>query len=334
MTALRFLAFVVMLLMLARFTGATNIYLRYDQNNFEDITASSGFQVTPYSSIDPSYKVDVPPGGRDSGGAFIFDLHDYTCTKNIVVNLQKNLIIRFSYWCDPTESELYIKTKCNYYSQTNLCGKEHPERYGKWNQTVWLQNCSPMDGVLGESGRRREGPTSKHLTSSSRSPASSTTTLPWLPRVSTVNRGMREVSQNLQQEIEDFRVRQPAPRHDEVFYSHHGHVQTLYRTQGNSTMTPLHVGWAVEEDVHGVRANSSYVDNSRGNSSYVDNSRGNSSYVDNSRGNSRYVDNSRGNSKYVDRSRPDNSYVDNARSIPINRTQNPHRSRAYTDWQQ
>lgn len=123
-------------------------YLRYDQTNFDEITAGSKFQVKNYSSIDASYNMEPPPGGKDSGGAFLFDNVNHSCMKTIQVRLSEKLTIHFSYWCDVKDSELYIRTQCNWDAMEKLCDRsEFPDRNGKWNQTFWMKDCIAMDKV-------------------------------------------------------------------------------------------------------------------------------------------------------------------------------------------
>lgn len=121
--------------------------IRYDYTNFTDLI-SGDFQALHYFDIDPVYKVALPPNGPEDGGAFLLDSDSFECMKPISVAVRRNLTIRVSAWCDPEDSELLIQTKCNYYSREILCeGTLLPERNGKWHETVWIQECLPMENV-------------------------------------------------------------------------------------------------------------------------------------------------------------------------------------------
>lgn len=128
-------------------TTTSPTFLRYDQTNFGTISGDL-FTVTSYADISDGYHIATPPGGTDSGGAFLFDTKSYNCMDAVQVNFEETLILRISFWCDPVDSELMVISNCNYFTEDFLCdGNLWPDRNGKWNETVIARKCMPAETV-------------------------------------------------------------------------------------------------------------------------------------------------------------------------------------------
>lgn len=118
-------------------------FFRYDQTNFKEIAAGSNFQVMTYTDIDPAYKVPTPPGGKGSGGAFVFDIESDSCME-FTLERAPSLTIDVSFWCDLNLSKLRLETTCTY-TTLQLCDR----RIGRWNLTRWKEDCDPWGSVSG-----------------------------------------------------------------------------------------------------------------------------------------------------------------------------------------
>ncbi|XP_045130535.1 cell wall protein DAN4-like [Portunus trituberculatus] len=110
--------------------------LRYDFNNFTDVS-SGEFKVMAYSSVPAVYNIPPPPGGVDSGGAFLFDSSGYHCME-IVTKKVPSLTVYISFWCDNNDPELTFYSCKIGETELFLCeGKA-----GKWTETRLFHMCS------------------------------------------------------------------------------------------------------------------------------------------------------------------------------------------------
>ncbi|XP_050724072.1 mucin-2-like [Eriocheir sinensis] len=77
---------------------------RYDHNNLTAVS-DGGLQVLQYSDLDPTYGIDEPRGGAESGGAFLFDVTKHSCVTVMTADAP-SITIYASVWCSDSEQEL------------------------------------------------------------------------------------------------------------------------------------------------------------------------------------------------------------------------------------